>query len=622
MILPATLLFLRAIAHMRIKYGLLYICCILINSGLLADTTTLSIDEIVIRENRIQLPFNDISRHIEILDKQSIQALQASSINELLQMVGGVDIRQRGIHGVQGDISIRGGTFEQSLVLINGVKMIDPQTGHHMMNLPMDVNDIERVEVLKGPAARVYGQNAFAGAINIVTRASDSAGVTANVEYGENSLFSGYVKGSLPVGSFRQSISYGFNTSDGYRDNTDYSIHNVFYQGQLQASSGLLDVFGGYVSRKFGANGFYGNETFTNQYEEVETALINVGYTVDAGKWKIAPRMNWRRNEDNWQFLREDPEFFQNFHTSHVFSTEVHTSYTSDHSIFGFGVEYNKIDMNSSNLGDHKRNQFGIHLENRFLLNDEKMDITPGIYLLHVSDFGTQIFPGLDFGYRLSNFVKLFANTGLTSRIPSFTDLYYEDRGNVGNPDLQEEYAFSAELGLKISRQNALIQASLFTRQASDLIDWFRSSPDDRWMPENFSSASYNGIDLSSTFVLNQDGAGQILRQVRVNYLYLDATFEENDFTFSRNELENLQHQLIIQPSFQFGENLAFRVLMKYNDRVSLDDYTVFDANLIYTQNNFEVYLKGNNIFNAEYRETNLVPMPGRWVLAGVRTRF
>ena len=607
---------------MRIKYGLFFYCCILINSSLLADTTTLSIDEIVIRENRIQLPFNDVSRHIEILDKASIQAMQPSSINELLQMVGGVDIRQRGVHGVQADISIRGGTFEQSLVLINGVKMIDPQTGHHMMNLPIDVNDIERIEVLKGPAARVFGQNAFTGAINIVTRTSETAGITANLEYGENSLFSGYIKGSLPAGALRQSLSYGFNTSDGYRDNTDYSIHNVFYQGQMQSSSGVLDIFGGYVSRKFGANGFYGNETFTNQYEEVETALFNVGYSVNAGRWRIAPRINWRRNEDNWQFLREDPEFFQNFHTSNVFSTEVHSSYTSDRSILGFGVEYNRIDMNSSNLGDHERNQFGLHLENRFLFNDENLDITPGIYVLHVSDFGTQIFPGLDIGYRVNNFVKFFANAGLTSRIPSFTDLYYEDRGNIGNPDLQEEYAFSAELGVKLSQRNTVLQASLFTRQASDLIDWFRNSPDDRWMPDNFSNASYNGLDLSSTFNLTQEGAGKILRQVRINYLYLDASFEENDFAFSRNELENLRHQLVIQPAFQFGERLAFRILMKYNDRVSLDDYTVFDANLIYTQDNVEFYLRGSNIFDAEYRETNLVPMPGRWLLAGIRASF
>ena len=180
-----------------------------------SDTLSIDIQELTIAENRLSIPFNDVSRNIEIITKQQIQELNAFSINEVLQLVGGVDIRQRGVHGVQADLSIRGGTFEQALILINGVKMLDPQTGHHLMNLPITLEDIERIEVLKGPGARVFGQNAFAGAINIVTKVQDEFGLSAGIDYGENGLLNAFTSISLPVDQIQQKISLSHNHSNG-----------------------------------------------------------------------------------------------------------------------------------------------------------------------------------------------------------------------------------------------------------------------------------------------------------------------------------------------------------------------------------------------------------------------
>ncbi len=579
------------------------------------DSLRVDLSDIVIKENRINIPFSDVSRNIELISQADIKAIRATNVNELLQTVAGVDIRQRGSNGVQADLSIRGGTFEQSLVLINGVKMIDPQTGHHLMNLPVAMDDIERIEILKGPAARVYGQNGFAGAINIITKVTDERQVSLTTETGDHGLFNNTVRAALPIGDYRQSITYNYNSSEGYRDNTDYDIHNLFYQSQAELGAGTVNIFGGYSSRDFGANGFYGNETFTDQYEEVNTSILSIGLEQKAGTWKIAPRISWRRNYDNWQFLRSNPEVFQNFHTTHVITGELNTSKTHKLGILGVGVEFNNIDIESNNLGEHSRNQLGFHLENRFVLADERLDITPGIFILEISDFGTQVYPGLDFGYRMNARTKLFFNLGYTSRIPSFTDLYYEDRGNVGNPELTEESAFTGELGVKYTTRNALVTASIFSRRASDMIDWFRATPDDKWMPDNFAEATYNGFDLSTTFSFGES----LLSSLKVNYLYLDASFEDNDFAFSRNVLENLRHQLVINPRFRFSDQWGFHFLMKYNDRVSLEDYTVVDASLNYQMNNMELYLKATNLFDTDYRETNLVPMPNRWVVVGGR---
>src|SRR5690606_34953561 len=120
-----------------------------------------------------QLPFSKQSRNISLISKLQIETAPARSLAEVLSFVPGLDIRQRGVTGVQADVSIRGGSFEQTLMLLNGIKLSDPQTGHHMMNIPLPLVNIDRVEVLKGPASRVFGQNAYAGAINVITELSD-----------------------------------------------------------------------------------------------------------------------------------------------------------------------------------------------------------------------------------------------------------------------------------------------------------------------------------------------------------------------------------------------------------------------------------------------------------------
>jgi iron complex outermembrane receptor protein len=137
------------------------------------DTTSTKLAEVIVQENRIQIPFSKLNRNMTIVDKLQLETTPARSLPEILAFVPGLDIRQRGVTGVQADIGIRGGSFEQTLMLLNGIKLTDPQTGHHLMNIPVPLIEIDRVEVLKGPASRIFGQNAYAGAINVITQLSE-----------------------------------------------------------------------------------------------------------------------------------------------------------------------------------------------------------------------------------------------------------------------------------------------------------------------------------------------------------------------------------------------------------------------------------------------------------------
>src|SRR5690606_26206287 len=158
-----------------------------VQKGLQAEHDTLTtLNEVTIQGNRIQIPFSRQNRDITILDQAIIASLPVKSVNELLYYVAGLDVRQRGPWGTQADIRIDGGTFDQTLVLLNGVKITDPQTGHNMMNIPVSLNTINRIEVLKGAAARVYGINALNGAINIITKQSAENTLNAHLYAGSS----------------------------------------------------------------------------------------------------------------------------------------------------------------------------------------------------------------------------------------------------------------------------------------------------------------------------------------------------------------------------------------------------------------------------------------------------
>src|SRR6056297_2674401 len=181
-----------------------------------------SLSEVVVTANRINLPFKENSRTINIITSSDIKNSAAVNVADLLQQFAGVDIRRRVTGGSQADLYIRGGGFDQTLLLIDGIKMDDAQTGHHTMNAALPIEVIERIEIIKGPAARIFGQNAFTGAINIVTKKSLDNTISTNLETGSFGQFNA----NATVGTEREQSSHmihlGKVTSEGYRQNSDY----------------------------------------------------------------------------------------------------------------------------------------------------------------------------------------------------------------------------------------------------------------------------------------------------------------------------------------------------------------------------------------------------------------
>ncbi len=600
---------------------------------------TIELADVIIAENRLQVPFDESARSIHIVTREDIEHTPAQNINELLTYVTGVDVRQRGPGGVQADVSVRGGTFEQTLVLINGVKVSDPQTGHHQMNLPVTLDAIERIEVLKGPAARVYGQNAFAGAINIVTRVPDEPGVSAGVYGGDFQTFGGNVGLALPGQRYRQHLSLSHDRSAGYRPNADYQVTNAFYQSYLKTKTGRFNVMGGHSWRAFGAGGFYVPES--SEYEAVTTSLVSLDYQGKAGRWTYQPRVYGRRNHDDYVFLRSSPAAYRNLHTTHAGGAELHTTYRNALGLTGLGAEvrHERISSNGIRtlrdsagaaidtvtvpfLGQRQRTLLGFFTEHRFYLFD-RLDVTPGLYVNWYSDYGWNYFPGIDASWEIDAAWRLFANVGRSFRIPTYTDLYYDGPTNIGNDQLRPEDAVTYEGGVKYFGKTVWGQASYFRRDASRLIDWVRVSQEVPWQPRNFYDVDVQGIEMGINFDFSRN-ENALFRTLSLNYTYLNADLKNTEAVESRYALDVLNHQLVLSADHRIWRGLRHSLRARYLDRATptLKDYFLLDSRVYYQTEQINIYAEATNLTNTQYTEAGYVPMPGRWLRAGLSFRW
>jgi len=581
--------------------------------------TIVRIPDITIGDQRIQLPFSRANRTIDFLTKEDIAHLPVQSLNEALAYLPGVDIRNRGIKGSQADISLRGSTFEQVLIMINGVKINDPQTGHHSLNIPIPLESIERIEVLKGPGSRRYGQNALAGAINIITRVPQIPQTSIRLEGGSYGTVQGSASTTLGNDDFRQLFNASHTRSDGYRHNTDFKTTQLFYQNEWITEEGKWSVLAGHADRKFGANGFYASPTYVDQYEEVQTSTANVQYSKIGNRWHFKPSLYWRRNQDEYLLVRGKPEVYRNLHVTNTMGAEVNGGYQSDFGLTGLGLEFRALGIQSNNLGDHQRREWAVFVEHRWRSN--KLSITPGFNVNYFSEFGTFFYPGIDIGYAISEHWSIYGNAGQTYRIPTYTDLYYIGPTNIGNEQLEPEEAMTYEAGFKYFGDRWYLNGAYYLRDSRNLIDWVKEKEMDPWQPENFYHARIQGIEWESRYRFGENLLN--LSHLKLFYTYVQADLIDTDqVKFSRYALDNLKHQAMIQLDGSIIDKISYSLSGRYLDRVNLDDYFLMDAQVQYGWNKGKIWLQLNNLFDSEYTETSGVPMPGRWFNGGVSVKF
>ena len=594
--------------------------------------SSVALDSFVVKENRISTPFSQQNRNIQILTNDQMKALPVRSVNELLSYADGVDLRLRGPLGTQADVGLDGSSFDQVVVLINGVKMSDPQTGHHLMNVPLPLSTIDHIEVLRGPAASKYGVNALTGAINIVTSMPVNDEVFAQA-YAGSSLKTDSATGdtyhnwgaqasaSISGKGHGHILSVAHDEGNGCRYNTAFEAHRLFYQNTIMLNNkNSIEAMGGYTNNKFGANAFYSAPGDVNSEEAVQTAIGSILYSFKPNeRFSVKPRISYRYNSDDYVYIKQKPAVYRNFHETNVITGEVQSSLKLGKGNAGAGIEYRYEDIHSSNLGKHNRNNLGVYAEYRHEFS-EKLTAGIAVYGNHNSEFGFKLYPAADAGYRLTKKLKLFASASTGQRLPTYTDLYYKGPANIGNSTLQPEFAKYAEGGGRYSMPFVFVQASYFYRNVTGFIDWIRTIDTDPWQPRNFQAINTQGVTLQANWNAGEQFfAGKFTSVWDASYTYLSPEIEKPSADISKYAVEALRHQFVITSRNVFFDRLTLNLAGRYQYRINANDYTILDARVGYTWRKFTVFADANNILDTQYKEAGVVPMPGRWYTFGMR---
>ena len=324
------------------------------------------LEEVEVTSSRAPLTLGQSARMVTVLDREAIAAAPAQSVNDLLKIAAGVDVRQRGPIGAQTDISVRGGTNEQITILLNGININDPQTGHNAADFPVDISEIERIEVLEGPAGRVYGTSSLVGAINIVTRKADKTSADVHLDAGSFGYVSGGGRVNLLRGKLNNQLSASYTRSDGYSRtqsgslNSDFKTLKMFYQGQYDTDDLSLSWHAGLSNKNFGSNTFY-SAKFDDQFEHT-FKLFTAIQAETKGLFHFKPTIYWNRSHDRFELFRgsEDKVPF-NYHRTDVFGINLNSYIDWSLGKTAFGAEFRNEDLVSGNLGEPLNRPLSIH---------------------------------------------------------------------------------------------------------------------------------------------------------------------------------------------------------------------------------------------------------------------
>lgn len=614
------------------------------------------LQDIEVTSERVPLTISVAPRMVTVMTKEDVSAATVQSINDLLEYAVGVDVRQRGEMGVQSDISVRGGTFDQITVLLNGINISSPHSGHLTADFPVSMDEIERVEVLEGPAARVFGTSAFNGAVNIVTKCDTASHVAGHVFGGSYGYAGGEMSANLSTKKVHQQISGGFRRADGDQENSDFKQTKFFYQGNIDNSSIKVDWQTGVSVQDFGANTFY-SAAYPNQWESTTKWITSVKAETNT-RLHFVPSIYWNRSKDHYQLVR-DTHKGENFHLCDVYGVNLGAWIETKVGKTAFGAEMRSENILSSNLGKATsdsiavrgedgiyynkkdgRDNISYYAEHTFLL--KKWTLSLGAMAHKVTNLNTKmkVYPGVDIAFRPNENWKISTSWNMAMRLPTFTNLYYKSPTNEGNVGLKPEETSAVDLGARYRNRGIETNISLFYHHCKNMIDWVMYSADDI-----FHSAAFEldnaGFEFNAAF-LGREVFGEKcpVRKVSFGYAYIHQEREDDVEIYKSNyALEYLRHKLSASVETRIVKNLNATLSLRYQDRngdyikydeehkstgelVDYDPYTLVDLKLSWDAARWSVYATANNLFNVSYYDLGNIPQPGIWLKGGVKFKI
>lgn len=576
--------------------------------------------------------------------RTQIADLPVQNVQQLLENVANIDLRQRGGNGVQADVRMRGGSEEQVQILLNGINVADPRTGHHSLNVPIDLASVDRIEIIQLPGV-------FAGAVNIITGNAPATRVEASIgsgdhDYSEKSLYANYVRPRLSI-----TASGSMQQSDGYIYNTDFQTINAFTQARYQfEKGGKIDAQFGFQQKSFGANNFY--SVGADEYEHVRTFISSVSYQQNAGQFSFQADAYHRRSFDNYCKHRDSLAFEQynrnqdNYHQGDVVGGDLYIGYRSFLGQTTLGLQPRAEHIFSNKLGESMRNyipSFEAGVDYAYA----KWRTTFAAFLKHTytyrqwvlaasvmgnysNSFGYYTLCNAQAGYSITPQWEASLAVHQSLRLPTFTDLYYNGVGYLPNPDLNPERATTFELNTHYRTQHLQTTAGVFYRNGTNLIDWV--FVDDKTQQcRNHVAIATTGVELGANYTINK-----YLKNLALSYAFLHLNSSQDLDEKAKGRLfAYLKHKITASGAHAIVSHLQAAWSVTYEQRngeyksqlrgvdpTPFRPVTLVDARLQWQQPHFSIYVSMDNIFDTQYYDYNAVLQSGRWLKTGIKVVF
>jgi iron complex outermembrane receptor protein len=537
-------------------------------------------------------------------------SLAYSDSLDLLRDDASVDLEQRGGGGVQTDVTIRGGSFEQTLVLLNGLRINDVETSHFNLDLPVPTDALASVNVLHGAGSALYGSDAVSGVVDFVTAAAEP-GFRLKLRagggsFGENEQA---FTGSWGGAKASEVLAGGREFSSGFIADRDYRSEEASSETRAHSGAGDSDVLLAGSDRAFGAAGFYGDY---NSWERTKGWFAALTQQFNS---KSQAALAFRRHSDIFVLLRNDPAFYKNQHVDTSWEGDVRRK--DDLPLSGaalfYGLETNADEIHSTSLGNHGRNRGAGYAD--FELTGQHRETVSAGAREEVFSGGRAVFtPDAAASVWPNHSVKLRASIGRGFRLPTYVDLYYSDPSTIGNPNLKPESAWSFDGGADwyISAQ-LVASLTVFHSIQTNAIDYVRANSSQPWQADNLNGLRFTGVEAS------MDWRATATQHVRLSLTTLSG---------AQQALNGLQSEYVFNYPVQNGSaewtgrwrnGLLLRQRLRVVNRIDRSVYPVWDASAAYESKRVQPYVQATNLSNSDYQEIVGVPMPGRAFVAGVQ---
>jgi len=616
------------------------------------DHQEVKLDEVVVTGSRAPLTALQSAKIVSVITRDDIHRAAAETINDVLKMATGVDVRQRGSFGVQTDISINGGTFDQITILLNGVNISNPQTGHNATDFPVALSDIERIEVLEGASARLYGTSAFSGAINIVTRSNiDKQAIRAKAEGGSFGTFgtdvgyeNGYQDNSSKGWKWHVLTSGGYIHSDGGTENSDFK--KDYFYANLQPFQN--DHFGlnsqiGWSKQNYGANTFY-SAKYNNQYENTAHTIFSLSGSIHNAdnKWNITPTFYYNNFLDHYQLIRgeEGTSKGENYHNLNVYGYTINAHLKWAAGTTAVGGEIRHENILSTTYGDNmekseykdihgserqytkegKRTNTSVFIEHNILIGG--FTLSAGLLANKNTslDGSFRFYPGIDISYRPNDDWKFYVSWHKALRMPTYTDLYTSNVAQQGDLNLKPEKNSTFKAGTRYRTKGFETLLSAFYSNGTDMIDWvYETEESSKYHAMNIGKLDNMGFSLDATLNLQQIAENCFVTEIKAGYAFIHQKHETAQEIYrSLYALEYLRNKFIFSIGHHIFKRLSANWSLRWQQRMNgYRPYNKIDCKILWDGGKYNLYLKADNLTCHRYYDLGSVKQPGLWLMAG-----